>query len=139
MKNQLIIFLLVGTIALISCAGQKENNCGDRMCTMEFRTIQVKFVDKDGKLVSVKDFKSVNTRTNKTLSTGDGTEFTNTEGAYVVATDANLKDLSVEGDSVLVTAKNANNQTAEGKFKIAGGVCACHISKISGPEEISFD
>ena len=139
MKNQTILLFLI-SIFLTSCLGQKEVSCENLICTQEFRSIAVKFVDTDGKPIAVTEFKAVNTRTKKILSEGRDQNFPTTEGVYTVASDSNLKDLSVEGDIILVSAKNSLTQIKkEAEFKIVGGVCSCHVVKVSGPDEIVFE
>lgn len=139
MKKQFFLLLLI-SIFLTSCLGQKEVTCENLICTQEFRSIPVKFVDADGKPVAVKEFKAVNTRTKKVMSEGRDQNFPTTEGVYTIASDANLKDLSENGDIILVSAKNAATQVKkEAEFKVVGGVCSCHVHKISGPDEIVFD
>lgn len=106
MINKLLLLPVMVIVAMSSCVGQKDNNnCVDRVCTMEFRSIQVKFVNRTGQSIKVTDFRAINKRTNKILSEGTGSDFTNIEESYIKSTDTNLKDLSVEGDSVIVTAK----------------------------------
>lgn len=139
MKKQIILLSLI-SIFLSSCLGQKEVSCENLICTQEFRSIAVKFVDTDGNPVAVTGFKAINTRTKKVLSESRDQNFPTTEGVYTVASDANLKDLSVEGDIILVSAKNASTQAKkDAEFKIVGGVCSCHVHKVSGPDEIVFD
>jgi len=139
MKKHSFLLLLL-SIFLTSCLGQKEVTCENLMCTQEFRSIPVKFVDTEGKPVAVTEFKAINTRTKKMLSEGRDQNFPTTEGVYTVASDANLKDLSAEGDIVIVSAKGALTQAKkEAEFKIVGGVCSCHVHKVSGPDEIVFD
>jgi hypothetical protein len=139
MKKQVFLLSLI-SIFLTSCLGQKEVSCENLICTQEFRSIPVKFVDTDGKPVAVTDFKAVNIRTKKVLSQDRDQNFPTTEGVYTVASDANLKDLSVEGDIIMVSAKSTLTQAKEeAEFKIVGGVCSCHVHKVSGPDEIVFD
>ena len=62
-----------------------------------------------------------------------------TLGVYVVATDINLVDLSTEGDRIKISATNPTNGTLkEAEFVVSGGICKCNVTKISGPEIISF-
>jgi hypothetical protein len=40
---------------------------------------------------------------------------------------------------VIVTASNPkNNSKASAEFVISGGLCICHVGKISGPETIKI-
>ena len=101
--------------------------------------VTVKFIDANGNPLEVKDFKVVNLRTNKDLTSSNYIDPINAKGNYLVVTDANTKDLSTKGDQIKVSARHPVNGTIrEANFLVSGGECACHISKISGPEEIIF-
>ena len=136
MKPLLCIILV---LFLGSCHNVEQAPCENLICTQEFRMITVKFTDTNGEPLLVKDFKSINLRTNKPLTSSniDATIFT--KGVYIVATDTNLSDLSNEGDRIKVSATHPTNGTLkEAEFVISGGICNCHVSKISGPEVVSF-
>jgi len=138
MKCSLYCLLAIGLIAS-SCKTTKERACEDLVCTMEFRTVTVKFLDNLGKPVVVKDFRSINLRNHESMR-GGRLDADTAKGIYTVASDANLKGLTNKGDTVLVFAKHPlSNVLKEGKFVISGGVCACHIAKVSGPDTIVFE
>ncbi|TKC00629.1 hypothetical protein [Pedobacter cryophilus] len=129
----------ITVIMFWSCNKPEEINCENLICTQEFRIVNVKFIDALGNAIEVKDFKSLNLRTNKDLTSSNYVDPINAKGYYTVVTDANTKDLSSKGDYIRVSAKHPVNGTIkEVDFVVSGGECACHISKISGPEEIVF-
>jgi hypothetical protein len=54
--------------------------------------------------------------------------------------DGNTKSLSEEGDDLKITGTfEKTGQTKSAIIKVTGGICACHINKVSGPEQIAFD
>ncbi len=134
-----IIFLSI-VVSGCELTGQEPNDmpCGPKTCTAEFASIGVKFVDKTGNAVVVKDFTSINKRTGLNVKYA-GSNSVYVAGNYGVATDSDLKDFSETGDDVLVSGTHpSTGQIKTATFKVSGG-CACHIRKISGPTEIVFD
>mgnify|MGYP003575528067 CR=1 FL=1 len=137
MKN--ILFILF-CYCLSACNVVKDVDCGGIMCTQEYRSVEVQFVDSDGKPVEVGDFKAVNQRTKKVLSKGKDGQLAGTQGYYVVASDGNLKDISPEGDVVMVSLKNpVSGETESIEFQITGGICNCHVYKVTGPDKYTID
>lgn len=133
-----ILFCL--TICLLFSCTSNKNNCDNKICTEEFRTVGVKFLNANGQAIIVKDFQSVYLKTNQPVSFLIPPDTTYAKGFYMVASDANLKELASNGDKILVSAKHpATNVVKQAEFVVAGGDCACHISKISGPETIVFE
>ena len=135
MKSFIYIFSVFFMI-LASCATTDVSECGEMICTQEFRMVTVRFSDESGRPVIVKNFSSKNMRTGRsTVQNNDLID----QGNYVLASDADRKDLSESGDIILVSATNPKtNITKEAEFVVSGGLCACHINKISGPDKISF-
>lgn len=135
MKSLQNIFLII-CLFLTSCSGSDPEVCEDMVCTTEFRMITVKFVDEFGNPQIVKDYTTVNKRTSRSMAQ---TSNMFGSGTYVVASDSDLKELSEKGDIVLVSATNPkNNVKIQAEFVISGGLCICHIGKISGPETIKI-
>ena len=135
MKSLQNIFLILG-LFLTSCSGSDPEVCEDMACTTEFRMVTVKFVDEFGNPQIVKDYTTVNKRTGR--STAQTSNMFGT-GTYVVASDSDLQGFSEKGDIVLVSATNPkNNVIIQTEFVIAGGLCICHIGKISGPDTIKI-
>lgn len=138
MKKTTILLLLV-TISGLACI--KNNNkpaCSIQVCTNLFASITIHFTDNQGQAIAVSNFQAINLRTG--MQTGSSAATSNLmPGYYIVADDTDLKNLSTDGDNIQVTATNpTNNQTKTVTVKVGGG-CACHISKISGPDQVIFN
>lgn len=132
MKN--ILFIAIALL-LFSCE-EKQEFCESKICTEIFVSVGVKYVDAQGKPLAVKNFEAFNLRTNKALNNSqlDGL---NGNGYYTVASDLDLNNLSYDGDRIRVTATHPETgNTKQIEMVISGGKCACHIAKISGPEEV---
>lgn len=135
--NIKISILLFGLLYLSGCDTDKSG-CSSTICTMEFRSVIVKFKDPAGNPVVVSGYKVINRRTGLQIQTPppDTTHF---KGIYVVASDSHIMNLSAKGDTIEVSA--VYPRTSEQKttlIVISGGLCNCHITKLSGPEEIIF-
>ena len=139
MKN-LILALLIGS-ALLSCKKKTTgSDCENKICTEEFRSLVIKFVDNKALGTEVKDFSVVNQRTGEKVFANSGAGANLIKGAYIVVDDGNTKSLSEEGDDLKVTGTSVETkQTKSAVIKVQGGRCACHINKVSGPEQITFD
>ena len=130
------VFFLILLVFLVSCSSSETEICEATVCTKEFRTITVKFLDDNGSPVIVTSYSAVNKRTGRSMSQ---TNIMQGKGIYVVASDSDLSELSEKGDIVIVTASNPkNNSKASAEFVISGGLCICHVGKISGPETIKI-
>ena len=133
MKKLLGFFLMLGTL-LISCSDTAD--CEDMVCTKEFRMITVTFVDANGNPQIVKGFTSINKRTGEVLTPNN--DMAN-QGIYVVASDSDILKLSEKGDNVLVSATDSKtNVKLQVEYLIAGGLCSCHVTKISGPDTVKL-
>lgn len=134
--KKLIYILSICSLCLGACSASNQPVCEDLICTMEFRMVQVKFIDASGNPVIVKDFSSIIKRTNNPVMKNNDPAGS---GVYTVASDADLKQLSEKGDIIMVSATHPQtNKKIEAEFVVSGGLCACHINKISGPAEILF-
>ncbi|WP_256011962.1 hypothetical protein [Desertivirga xinjiangensis] len=130
------IFIL---LVLAACQTETEKVCEDRVCTEEFRSVGVRFLDNKGELLVVNDYQSLNKRTGKVLHSGNPADQP-LEGYYTVASDSDLRELSEKGDVIVVSARHPETEVLkETQFVVSGGRCACHISKISGPEQVTFE
>ena len=99
--------------------------------------VQIKFTDTSGNALTVKDYSSINKRTNKPMMQNNEPTTINNKGNYIVASDADRAQLSESGDTILVSATHPQtNKKIETEFVVSGGICACHINKISGPAEV---
>lgn len=137
-KIALAVFLVA---SLLSCKKKTaESDCESKNCTLEFRTISIKYLDNKGAAADVKDFSVVNQRTGEKVYAKPTTEYILIKGTCKVVDDGYTKSLSEQGDNLLVTATSlATNQTKSVVVKVSGGKCACHINKISGPDQVTFD
>lgn len=127
--------------SLLSCKKKKsDSECEPRACTAQFVSLSINYVNNKGAGTDVKDFTVVNQRTgDKKYPTMSG-NITVIRGSYVFADDGNTKSLSEQGDDLKITATSVEtNQTKSVIVKVSGGKCACHISKVSGPEQVVFD
>lgn len=135
-------FINVFSIVIIlfsACSTTNQSECGNIICTQEFRMVQVKFSDASGNPVAVKDFTAINKRTGESTAQNNEPETINNQGNYTLASDADVKKLSEAGDVIIVSATHPiSNKKIEAEFVVSGGMCACHISKVSGPAELIF-
>jgi len=136
-----ITLVLVMGIALIACKKNKgTSDCENKVCTEEFVMTGIKFADNKGAGAEIKDFSVVNQRTGEKLYAKSSATVNTIKGYYIVLDDGNKLQLSAQGDDLKITGTSTTtNQTKSAIVKVSGGNCACHISKISGPEQIAFD
>ena len=135
-----LIYVFSLVIFLFSaCSTVNKSECENLVCTEEFRMVEVKFIDASGNPVSVKDFAAINKRTGESTVQNNEPATINNRGNYIVASDADVKKLSEAGDVINVSATHPiSNKKIEAEFVISGGICACHISQISGPAIMTF-
>lgn len=106
-----------------------------KICTEIFAAVNVNFVDAAGKPVAVKDVSVINQRTKEKIVAKP--MFTQrSAGTYTLVTDANKKQLSTDGDVLILkaTAVSSNKPITEA-FNIAGG-CSCHVRMVEGEPKI---
>ncbi len=138
--HKLVYFFPVAMMLFWGCSNIKQAECEDMICTQEFRMVQVKFNDASGSPVTVKDFSAVNKRTGEKTVQDNEPQTINNQGIYTVASDADVKKLSETGDLIVVSASHpTSNKRIEAEFVVSGGLCACHINKVSGPAELTFN
>ncbi|RVU02011.1 hypothetical protein EOD41_08655 [Mucilaginibacter limnophilus] len=136
MKKVLLAVTAIAFLASCKESTVKLRKCPDLVCTENFASVTIEFV-KGGQSFKVIDYSAVNQRTGDTLVHAKSEL---PEGMYVVADDSDVKELSEKGDEIKVTGTDSlTNKTKTAIIKITGGECACHVEKISGPEQISFD
>lgn len=134
-----ILLLLLVTVCLSCKKNHQKPGCSISVCTQEFASIGIRFVNKAGSGVTVTNFSAKNLRSDSLIVAGGGVDPGFSPGFKAIATDNNLEQFSTGGDDVRVSATNpSTDQTKTAIVKIAGG-CACHISKISGPDTVVFD
>lgn len=141
LKNTLCFLLIIFMAGLSACKSTSKNaGCAaNQICTEQFVSLGVQFVDKAGNRVSIKDITVTNQRTNKTVVLKNVVDPGFSLDYRIIATDDNKSDFSTTGDDVKVTATNAaDNKTVSALYKISGG-CNCHVVKLSGPDKIVFE
>ncbi|TKC03934.1 hypothetical protein [Pedobacter frigoris] len=137
--KKIALLLLMGT-AMLSCRKDREKSDCNKMCTLDYRSVGIRFVDKNGAPTEVTGFSVVNQRTGEKVYASSAATINMIKGGFLVADDGNLRNLSEAGDNLKVTGTSVEtNQTKSAVLKISGGKCACHIAKLSGPDQIAFD
>lgn len=130
----------VGVLLILGLSACKqEKQCPDKVCTMEFAYLTIKFLDKNNEPVNIKNYSAVNQRTHDTIKSTMQRPIDD-KGVYIVMDDSYTSRLSEQGDNIKVSGTDSiGNQTKTAIVKVSGGKCACHINKISGPDIIRFD
>lgn len=139
--NYRILSILMLIVLCTSCKkNQQTSACGLQACTDIFAYVTVGFVDKNNAPVTLSNFTEVNLRTNKTMTHTYPPAVDFAAGYAIIADDSDLKNLSSGGDTLKVTATNsATGQTKTVLFKVSGGTCNCHVTKVAGPDKVVFD
>lgn len=143
---RVVMFCLSVCLFMAGCATKKnkqdnaEIDCPPKPCTMEFRTVGVIFKDSTGDTLVVKDFSAKIKGSDKKLPSADSESASTENPSYLIANDGDKSALSVEGDTLLISATHPSS----GKIKtteivVSGGRCECHINKVSGDQTIVFD
>jgi hypothetical protein len=141
MVSKRFAILLFAGIFLSSCTKtqQKQSACGTQVCTALFATITIKFLDKGGNQITVNNYTATDLRTNEVLHDNRILAPGTYPPYYDVADDSDLKKLSSEGDDIKISGTDPlTNQVKTAIFKVSGG-CNCHVTKVSGPDQIQFD
>jgi len=137
--KKITLVLLLG-VALLTCKKNKTSDCGDKICTEEFASVMLKFVDNKGAGAEVKDFNVINQRTGERVTANSSISTSTIKGAFIIVDDNNKLGLSEEGDDLKITGTSVETkQTKSVVIKVRGGKCACHISKVSGQDQVAFD
>jgi hypothetical protein len=143
MLKKIAPVLLAAISLLTACDKYTNSKCGDKICDLSFASLRIMFVDKDNKGVFLKknSYSAVNQRTNDTIKiTTTNPQALVVVGSYPVVNDNYTQKLSEAGDDIKVTGTDSlTNQTKSAIITVAGGECACHIKKLSGPDKIQFD
>ncbi|MCQ6960873.1 hypothetical protein [Mucilaginibacter aquariorum] len=138
-KKLLCVLLLAFSIS----ACKKNNNkpaCELQACTAMFAYLGIVYNNHNGDAAQVKDVTIVNLRTGKTIippSYPPAASFV--AGFVLIASDGTKDEFSAEGDDVRITATSVTTgQVNTTILKISNG-CNCHVTKVSGPETVTFD
>lgn len=138
--KKIALVLLLG-VALLTCKKNKTtSDCGDKICTEEFASVMLKFVDNKGAGAEVKDFNVINQRTGERVTANSSISTSTIKGVFIIVDDNNKLGLSEQGDDLKITGTSVETgQTKSDVIKVSGGKCACHINKVSGPQQLAFD
>lgn len=137
--KRLCTLLLVLVCGLSACKKNK-GGCAAQVCTDEFASVGIVFTNSDGSAVAISDIEVINLRTNKPVQRPPMPPNVDYVAGFVLLANDNTKaEYSSAGDDIRVSAKsNKTGQVKSVTLKIAGG-CNCHVSKVSGPDNVAFD
>ncbi|HIG75885.1 MAG TPA: hypothetical protein EYQ24_15260 [Bacteroidetes bacterium] len=128
-------WLLLGPGALLALLAAGCDTTTPYACTLEFRSVSVSVVDPQGRLLPGLEAQSIVERTGEVLSrTSD--PYDGSQGQYVVASDAHLEALSIDGEEVVFTA-TGEGVRASARFILADD--GCHVQKEEGPAQITAE
>ena len=138
-KKLLCVLLLAFSIS----ACKKNNNkpaCELQACTAMFAYLGIVYNNHNGDAAQVKDVTIVNLRTGKTITPPSYPPAASFVAGFVlIASDGTRDEYSAEGDDVRITATSVTTgQVITTILKISNG-CNCHVTKVSGPETVTFD
>jgi hypothetical protein len=136
-----IFTVLFAAMALSACKTEETpSGCEGKICDASFAYLMFSFTDNTGTGVPVKDYSAINQRTGDTIKSAFAATISLIPGSYVALDDAYRTKLSDEGDDIRISGTyETTGQTKTAMIKVAGGKCACHLLKISGPDKIAFD
>jgi hypothetical protein len=138
MTRRILLLLIVASFTACDKNRQRPA-CIITTCTQQFVSVGVRFVDKNGDGVAVENFIAKNLRSDSVIVVPGVIDPGFSPAFKTIANDGLLNKFSNSGDNVEIKATHpSTHQTKTAIVKIAGG-CACHISKVSGPDTIVFD
>lgn len=132
------LFLMV--LALAGCKSQKENRtkCGSIICTNEFVMIPVNVIATKSSQIEFKTYKVIDVTTGKEIKS-NGFAGKNNPNTIIVADDGHRKNFPEKGEDLQLLITRKDDRVVKVDYKISGGPCACHVSKLSGPDEVDLD
>lgn len=139
MKN--ILFATALLLSVTSCTDKTApvaganppTDCRTVMCTMEFRTITVGVVDGAGNPVQLDSYQTTLVGTG-TVVGNTGAIQSNDKGEYAVVSDAFVGDNKNTRTKMVFTGMKDGKTVVNETYEI--GVDCCHVSKISGKEQV---
>lgn len=137
MKQTLLLFAVITVLS--ACNAQKTADCPNVMCTQDFRYITVKLLSGSGGEPDMKNYEVKFKSSGKKLNSNPGPDAAANPNTLVIADDSNLKELSPKGDVMILSIRRNDGSSIDVPYTISGGVCNCHVSKVSGPDEIDTD
>ncbi|WCT12228.1 hypothetical protein [Mucilaginibacter jinjuensis] len=134
------IALLLIVLALAGCKSQKENRtkCGSVICTNEFVMIPVNVIATKSSQIEFKTYKVIDVATGKEVK-NNGFAGKNSPNTIIVADDGHRKNFPEKGEDLQLLITRKDDRVVKVDYKISGGPCACHVSKLSGPDEVDLD
>lgn len=135
------IIVFVSALFLLSaCVSQQETKtkCGSVVCTDEFIMIPVKVIATKSSSVDFKTYKVINLATGKEVKSNSWPGRDN-PGTIVIADDGHRRSFPEKGADLELQITRKDDRVIKQDYKIAGGKCACHVSKISGPDQVDID
>ncbi|WDF55477.1 hypothetical protein [Mucilaginibacter sp. KACC 22063] len=135
-----ILAFACGLFMLSACASQQETKtkCGSVVCTEEFIMIPVKVIATKSSEINFKTYKVINLNTGKEVKS-NGWPGKDNPGTVVVADDGHRHDFTEQGTALQLQITRNDGRVVKQDYKIGGGRCACHVSKISGPDQVDID
>ena len=127
--------LFLSLALLIFSCNNEGTDCENTICTTDFRVVSVKIVDQSG--ASVELTRSEVADADGNVFIRDMSDVDRTELFYLIASDGNQGDLKLGENTVTFRGWIDDELVVEQEYVI--GLDCCHISKVSGPEEISID
>lgn len=135
-----IIVFLIALLGLTACVSQEETHtkCGSVVCTDEFIMIPIKVIATQSNKVDFKRYKVINLATGKEIKSNNWPGKDN-PGTLVIADDGHRRSFSEKGTDLQLQITRKDDRIVKVNYKISGGPCACHVSKISGPDQVDID
>ena len=138
MRNLLFKSLIAVTVlSMLQCKpSETDGNCATVMCTMEFRMLTVSIKDKAGNFYKA-DKVETYTQAGKMIYSQTSPSFL-PDSSYTVIDDNNLKDLSKNVNTELDFKIFKDGSVIKTSKYVVTADC-CHISKVSGPDQIIIE
>ncbi|UEG55261.1 hypothetical protein LLH06_09845 [Mucilaginibacter daejeonensis] len=139
MKNKLILFV---ALLCSACSARKQPaaDCQVSPCTMEFKLITAQLISTSGTEIKFKSYKIIDVATGKEVN--NRSELPNTQEnttVLVIADDSQLRKLADKGTDLQLQITLNDDKIIKANYKISGGKCACHVSKLEGPDQVDID
>lgn len=135
-----IIVFVTALFLLSACVSQQETKtkCGSVVCTDEFIMIPVKVIATKSSSVDFKTYKIINLATGKEVKSNSWPGRDN-PGTIVIADDGHRKAFPEKGADLELQITRKDDRVVKQDYKISGGKCACHVAKLSGPDQVDID
>ncbi len=133
--------ILISLVAIFGFGKQIKRHCAKLMCSEGLKVVGIKFLDTIGNPVVVKDFRALNLRTRESMVIGSVTDTVYSKGDYTIASDLHISKVSDEGiDTIEISGRHPiTNALKTARVVVGRDDCDCHVSKLSGPDEVVFN